>query len=640
MKRIFALTALLLCAVAIAAGQALAAGNVSIASSATDVTCGGTATVTVTLQTVAPPPEDAPLDIVIAIDESGSLSSTQFNLEKQAATAFVNALEFSGTLRRVAVYAFSFDARRIVALTPNKTTALNAINSIGQRGGGTNITDAIRDARGELLGGAASNPGAAKALLLFTDGVANLETSALTHEANLFKAMPGKIFALGFGAANEAQLTSIASSPAETHVYMAPTIDELEGLAEEIAEEIQAPAATDVALTATVAAPFAVVPGTATASTGTAGDTAGGVAWSVPLLQTETQTLTFDVVHTGLANGSFDALSALGATYVDSEGKAAAASAASSTITVTGCNRAPVADAGPDQTIALSGSPLATATMDATGSSDPDGDPLEYSWASGATTVGTGATPTLSLGLGTHVLTLTVIDPGGLSDSDTVTVTVFDPTPPVVTPHVVGTLGDDSWYISDVAISWTVTDLESPISSSSGCGPAAQTTDTAGATFTCTATSAGGLADGSVTIKRDATDPTIAFAGNLSTYGVADTISITCTAADAMSGLASATCPEASGPAYDFVGTNTLEAIARDEAGNTASASTTFVVVVTAADICTLVRQYVDQHGVAHALCTQLGGPIRAFVNHVNAQRGKRLTDPEADLLIRLAVAL
>ncbi len=82
-----------------------------------------------------------------------------------------------------------------------------------------------------------------------------------------------------------------------------------------------------------------------------------------------------------------------------------------------------------------------------------------------------------------------------------------DSTPPVITPNITGTLGNNGWYTSNVDLTWTVTDPQSSISSSTGCSPSSVTTDTAGTTFTCSATSAGGTSNSSVTIKRDASKP-------------------------------------------------------------------------------------------------------------------------------------
>ena len=84
-----------------------------------------------------------------------------------------------------------------------------------------------------------------------------------------------------------------------------------------------------------------------------------------------------------------------------------------------------------------------------------------------------------------------------------------DTTPPVITPSIVGTLGNNGWYVSDVTVSWTVADPESGIASSTGCGSTTINADTAGTTLTCSATNGAGLSNSaSVTVKRDATAPT------------------------------------------------------------------------------------------------------------------------------------
>lgn len=83
-----------------------------------------------------------------------------------------------------------------------------------------------------------------------------------------------------------------------------------------------------------------------------------------------------------------------------------------------------------------------------------------------------------------------------------------DDTPPVISANASGTLGDNGWYTSDVAVSWTVTDDESSIISTSGCDTTIINGDTAGTTLTCEASSAGGSNSASVTIQRDATAPT------------------------------------------------------------------------------------------------------------------------------------
>jgi hypothetical protein len=129
--------------------------------------------------------------------------------------------------------------------------------------------------------------------------------------------------------------------------------------------------------------------------------------------------------------------------------------------------------------------------------------------------------------------TVTVIQP-----------TVTDSTPPLIVPNISGTPGSNGWYISDVTVSWTVTDNESAISSATGCDTTTISTDTAGTTLTCSATSAGGTSSQSVTIKRDATGPSASLAVTAGTPGAngwytsdvtvhtsgGDISSVTCTA--------------------------------------------------------------------------------------------------------------
>jgi subtilase family serine protease len=148
-----------------------------------------------------------------------------------------------------------------------------------------------------------------------------------------------------------------------------------------------------------------------------------------------------------------------------------------------------------------------------------------------------------------------------------------DPTPPVVMPHLNGTLGDNGWFVSNVTLTWTATDPDSPVSTN-GCIAHSVQSDTPGVTYTCTATSIGGTTTQSVTMKRDTTAPTgVATAADRApdhNGWFNHPVSSTTTGADSTSGIASCTSPTYSGPDS---ATASLAGTCKDNAGNVASAS-------------------------------------------------------------------
>jgi Tfp pilus assembly protein PilX len=114
---------------------------------------------------------------------------------------------------------------------------------------------------------------------------------------------------------------------------------------------------------------------------------------------------------------------------------------------------------------------------------------------------------------GSYPITVAYSDSGvgayGVTDAS-FTLEIVDGTPPNIAANVVGTLGNNGWYTSNVGLSWTVADLNSGIDSSSGCGSVSITADQASTDYTCEATNGAGLFNSkTVSIKRDATAPTI-----------------------------------------------------------------------------------------------------------------------------------
>ncbi len=96
-------------------------------------------------------------------------------------------------------------------------------------------------------------------------------------------------------------------------------------------------------------------------------------------------------------------------------------------------NQTPIADAGPDQNVADNdASGTETVTLDASGSSDPGGGTIVlYDWSDAGGPVASGQTVNLELAPGSYAFTLTVIDNGGASATDSVAVTVLANQAPV-----------------------------------------------------------------------------------------------------------------------------------------------------------------------------------------------------------------
>jgi K319L-like, PKD domain/Secretion system C-terminal sorting domain/FIMAH domain/WD40-like Beta Propeller Repeat len=89
-------------------------------------------------------------------------------------------------------------------------------------------------------------------------------------------------------------------------------------------------------------------------------------------------------------------------------------------------DQSPVSNAGADQTI-ITATGFAQITLNGSGSSDPDNDPLTYTWRENGTIIAGpigSATSQVNLGAGSHTIELTVDDGRGGTDTDVVTITV------------------------------------------------------------------------------------------------------------------------------------------------------------------------------------------------------------------------
>jgi len=124
---------------------------------------------------------------------------------------------------------------------------------------------------------------------------------------------------------------------------------------------------------------------------------------------------------------------------------------ASTTFTVTApapppANQPPVADAGPDHTVFVN----TTVHFDGSGSSDPDGSVVSYTWRFGDGGAASGVRVShVYTSAGTYTVTLTVMDNNGATDSDTCVVTVEAPPLPPVAEVEEGVAANETGYVVD-----------------------------------------------------------------------------------------------------------------------------------------------------------------------------------------------
>jgi hypothetical protein len=121
-------------------------------------------------------------------------------------------------------------------------------------------------------------------------------------------------------------------------------------------------------------------------------------------------------------------------------------------------NNSPISNPGADHSLECQSLYGTSLILNGSGSYDPDGDPLSYKWKKDGEVQSTNPVHELILSLGEHTFELTVDDGKDGTDTAEIVITVKDTTPPVTTSTLSGTLGDNSWYVSDVDVELLATD--------------------------------------------------------------------------------------------------------------------------------------------------------------------------------------
>jgi HYR domain/Putative Ig domain/Regulator of chromosome condensation (RCC1) repeat len=202
---------------------------------------------------------------------------------------------------------------------------------------------------------------------------------------------------------------------------------------------------------------------------------------------------------------------------------------------------------------------------------------------------------------GSYNFAITASDDNGIEATQSyvlsITAGIVDSTPPFISEVLTPTLPVSGWFNSDVSLYWSVSDLESTVTSQVNCPGAASSilinTDTTviGTDYTCQATSSGGTTSKTVNVKRDTVPPILSLPTNITVPATSSSgamVNFTATASDATSGVnpTSVVCSPASGSNFP-IGTTTVNCSATDNAINTANGSFTVTVQSTTAPIIT-----------------------------------------------------
>ena len=149
------------------------------------------------------------VEVLLAIDLSGSMSGSPVEKAKEAMEQFVR--ELGSANAKIGLLSFADKVRLVVKPTKNEKQVIQAIRSIhvGEVGGGNSaepFTDALSILKRRLF----TKEDIARYLVVLTDGAWNNPTQAIT-KAKQCHAEGIEVIALGFGSAVKAFLESIAS---------------------------------------------------------------------------------------------------------------------------------------------------------------------------------------------------------------------------------------------------------------------------------------------------------------------------------------------------------------------------------------------------------------------------------------------
>ena len=289
--------------------------------------CSDSLLVTLALS-AAPDIVSAPVDVVLALDNSASMTGEAFAILQASANQIIDIIDGAtgdtdGIIENSRVGIVSFDSAATIE-SPLETNAIllkQIVNNLTTEAAGTtNHYDAFSKAI-SMFSTTSENK---QIIIMITDGVDSEGTSADNIARYARETLGITIYMLGIEGTegiDVANLNEWATDPDESHVIIAPDEASIEALLGDLGENITIAGATDIQILDTVNPDFEItqiltpIKGTATLVS------PQSVAWAIDSLGIEADegaTLQFYVQHTAITGGTKAVNESI--TYSDAEG--------------------------------------------------------------------------------------------------------------------------------------------------------------------------------------------------------------------------------------------------------------------------------------------------------------------------------
>lgn len=279
------------------------------------ISCGDSFKITLSL-TAEPSIMSNPVDVVLILDRSRSMSGTPLDNLKKGALKFIDILDEStdgsrngqiGGESRIGIVSFATTATQDTQLITSVHDLNEAVEAL-MTNGRTNHQDAFIKAL-DLFDPASTNE---KILVMFTDGVTTEggDPEPITTAAKAEGVIIYVIGLSGNGGIDEQTLKDWASDPDSAYVAITPDDEKLEDLFEDLAQNISKPGAKNIVITDEIDDCFRIV-SVSTPTKGTASLLdSQTVQWKIAELgvkESEGASLEFTVEHIGPCSGTIEA---------------------------------------------------------------------------------------------------------------------------------------------------------------------------------------------------------------------------------------------------------------------------------------------------------------------------------------------